>query len=495
MLARIAPENEFTDLLTSIFTASAVTGEPELTGQLGRAGLATELKLLIVIWVSPPYPAVPDGGELHGSRENQGRPDRPAGGRASGGRAAGGVVWGLTWGWGQSNPPPGGCSSPHGEAAVREVPGADCPRYLRCVGARPPGLACQPAPSTAASRCARTPSASASAAPRAEVIETSNSSASLPGRVGSGSGEALDHPQSPRDQRRGHVQQRALASERAEHGPHDLVGRLSVPVRRARGGAAAEGSPGRTRRSRTRPRPRPRSAGRWPGLPGAPSGEQRHPLEQPQLGIAGGVDDRGREHARAWLGLPYRPFGQCLCPHHAGAAVPRGAERREEDERLHPLALGRPDHPPGRDPGELLDRAPGWSRIQAVRCTTVVPRSAWRRRAGRRGPPARSAPVPARRPDAGDRAPGSAPEAFGEQPGQERRAHQAGPPVSKSTDRTMSVRRREARPLATDKEAMAYVIAEPCIGTRTTRVSRFAPSFIHPTPDEPGHDAVGAAVH
>jgi len=40
------------------------------------------------------------------------------------------------------------------------------------------------------------------------------------------------------------------------------------------------------------------------------------------------------------------------------------------------------------------------------------------------------------------------------------------------------------------KEAMAYVIAEPCIGTKDNSCVEVCPvDCIHPTPDEPGYDA------
>jgi hypothetical protein len=58
MLARIAPENEFTELLTATFTASSVTGEPELT-TYWEGGTPTEVKLFSAISGLATYPAVP----------------------------------------------------------------------------------------------------------------------------------------------------------------------------------------------------------------------------------------------------------------------------------------------------------------------------------------------------------------------------------------------------------------------------------------------------
>ena len=79
-------------------------------------------------------------------------------------------------------------------------------------------------------------------------------------------------------------------------------------------------------------------------------------------------------------GLDQRPLGDRLGAHQPRAAARRGAERGEEDE---PLA--RPARSAARTsrqvatPGELLDRAAGWSRITDARWTTVsTPRSAWR---------------------------------------------------------------------------------------------------------------------
>ena len=41
------------------------------------------------------------------------------------------------------------------------------------------------------------------------------------------------------------------------------------------------------------------------------------------------------------------------------------------------------------------------------------------------------------------------------------------------------------------KDRMAYVIAEPCIGTKDNSCVEVCPvDCIHPTPDEPGYDAV-----
>ena len=61
ILARIAPQDELTKLLTATFTASATTGEPEL-GTYWEGGVPTEVKLLSEI-VAPEfgidYPAVP----------------------------------------------------------------------------------------------------------------------------------------------------------------------------------------------------------------------------------------------------------------------------------------------------------------------------------------------------------------------------------------------------------------------------------------------------
>jgi ferredoxin len=49
---------------------------------------------------------------------------------------------------------------------------------------------------------------------------------------------------------------------------------------------------------------------------------------------------------------------------------------------------------------------------------------------------------------------------------------------------------RKKTPQTTGKKRMAYVIAEPCIGTKDNSCVEVCPvDCIHPTPDEPGYDA------
>ena len=86
--------------------------------------------------------------------------------------------------------------------------------------------------------------------------------------------------------------------------------------------------------------------------------------------------------------------------------------------------------------------------------------------------------------------------AFGDQAAQQRRAHQAGragkeqhhsynmPLPGKNPARPPKI------PPTNHKEPMAYVIAEPCIGTKDNSCVEVCPvDCIHPTPDEPGYDA------
>ena len=135
----------------------------------------------------------------------------------------------------------------------------------------------------------------------------------------------------------------------------------------------------------------------------------------------------------------------------------------------------------------------GWSRIEAARCTTVsTPRIALRNDGG-------SVEVAERDLHAhalGAQAPGIAHQAanlgpFGEQAPQQRGAHQAGR-AGKQQHASYNMRLPEGSPRKPTqrKKRMAYVIAEPCIGTKDNSCVEVCPvDCIHPTPDEPGYDA------
>ena len=98
---------------------------------------------------------------------------------------------------------------------------------------------------------------------------------------------------------------------------------------------------------------RPARAGNWHHR------EPRHALQEPQVGIAGRVDDRGSEDRVLQRGLHHGPLGDRLGPHQSRAAAGGGPEGREEHEPLHTRSLGRLHQSPRGDPGQLLDRAAG----------------------------------------------------------------------------------------------------------------------------------------
>ena len=134
----------------------------------------------------------------------------------------------------------------------------------------------------------------------------------------------------------------------------------------------------------------------------------------------------------------------------------------------------------------------GWSRIEAARWTTVsTPLRALRNEGGSaRSPSAictrtRCASEPARiAHQAAHRL------AFGEQAPQQPRAHQAGCAGKQQHDSYNMRPLREATQTDPRKKRMAYVIAEPCIGTKDNSCVEVCPvDCIHPTPDEPGYDA------
>ena len=71
-------------------------------------------------------------------------------------------------------------------------------------------------------------------------------------------------------------------------------------------------------------------------------GQPREALEQRQPGVARRVDDRGREHGRVQVRLADRLLGERLCAEEPRAMVGRGAEHGEEQEALHARSARRP---------------------------------------------------------------------------------------------------------------------------------------------------------
>ncbi len=135
----------------------------------------------------------------------------------------------------------------------------------------------------------------------------------------------------------------------------------------------------------------------------------------------------------------------------------------------------------------------GWSRIAAARCTTVWTPAHGVAEGGRVGEVAEG--------DLHPHALGAEPprvaheaahlRAFGQQAAQQRRAHQAGRAGKQEHD-SYNMPLPPGTPQQTDprKKRMAYVIAEPCIGTKDNSCVEVCPvDCIHPTPDEPGYDA------
>jgi ferredoxin len=64
------------------------------------------------------------------------------------------------------------------------------------------------------------------------------------------------------------------------------------------------------------------------------------------------------------------------------------------------------------------------------------------------------------------------------------------PPVGKRTDAANIPSPASSQQHDLRRKRMAYVIAEPCIGTKDNSCVEVCPvDCIHPTPDEPGYDA------
>src|SRR4029077_6017531 len=256
---------------------------------------------------------------------------------------------------------------------------------------------------------------------------------------------------------------------------------------------------------------------------------QRHPLQQRQPGVAGGVDDRGGKHRPVQIRLAYRLLRGRLCAVKARAVVCGSVECREEHEPSHARALCGPHDAPGGDPVELLDRAVRLiaNRRRQVHDRVHPPqRIAKRRRIGEVAE--RDLHAHAQRPQPARVAHQAAHvHPVIHEPAQQRRAHLPGgsgeeqhrPNLAESSKgemtrfrarwlilqsstirlATMSLARwtpslkwtsPEDTANPTGKKRMAYVIAEPCIGTKDNSCVEVCPvDCIHPTPEEPGYDA------
>src|SRR5262249_61695721 len=71
------------------------------------------------------------------------------------------------------------------------------------------------------------------------------------------------------------------------------------------------------------------------GAPGAGDGnrgQEPEAMQERDPGIAGPVDDRGREHGRLERGFRHRALPEGLRSEEPGALEERGTHRREEDE-------------------------------------------------------------------------------------------------------------------------------------------------------------------
>ena len=184
------------------------------------------------------------------------------------------------------------------------------------------------------------------------------------------------------------------------------------------------------------------------------------------------------------LGLGDRGVGQRLGALHPHRVVRRRAQRRDPHEVLGADALGGAQQPPGGQPVELLDRRAGLiacparevhDRVHAAQ--RVAPR-------GRIGEVAdRQLDPHALRPEL--------PWVTNQTANRGTASHQS------SHDRVAQQSRcaRQQEHVRTSAYAsivrMAYVIAEPCIGTKDNSCVEVCPvDCIHPTPDEPDYDTV-----
>ena len=221
---------------------------------------------------------------------------------------------------------------------------------------------------------------------------------------------------------------------------------------------------------------------------GATAGERHRrqpgePLQPRKPPVAGRVEQRAGERRRRDPGVRDRGRRERLGAVHPRGVVRGRAERHRPDEVLDPGALGGAQQAPGGDRVQLLQRR---SRLVALGGGQVDDRADPAQRmakGGRVGEVAdRELDVHPVRPDpagvAYQAAHGLPPP---DEPAEHRRAEQAGGTGQEQ-------HRAEATPTM---RAMAYVIAEPCIGTKDNSCVEVCPvDCIHPTPDEPDYDKV-----
>ena len=153
-------------------------------------------------------------------------------------------------------------------------------------------------------------------------------------------------------------------------------------------------------------------------------------------------------------------------------------------------ALGRAQQPPGREPLDLLERRPGLVALgagevhdRAHAAQRVAKRTGVREVADRQlDAHALGAEAPRIAHQSAD---GLAPRGQAAQHGGPEQARGAGQQEHADT------LARSARALPLRIRVMAYVIAEPCIGTKDNSCVEVCPvDCIHPTPDEPDYDKV-----
>ena len=223
---------------------------------------------------------------------------------------------------------------------------------------------------------------------------------------------------------------------------------------------------------------------------GDPAADQRHrgqvaePLDPAQVAVAGRVDQRVGERRRRDVGLADRRGGQRLRALHPHRVVRRRAERRDPDEVPRADALGGPQQAPRGEPVELLDRRP---RLIAGAAGEVHDGVHAPQRVAPRG---RIGQVPDRQLDPHPLRP--KPPRVTNQTTHRRAACDQPSHHGVAQQSRCSGHQKHCRsPAYATIPAMAYVIAEPCIGTKDNSCVEVCPvDCIHPTPDEPDYDTV-----
>jgi len=257
---------------------------------------------------------------------------------------------------------------------------------------------------------------------------------------------SLQQPQRPRHDRRGHVHQRPLPVQRAQHHAHDVVvaerlgpgelvtgcaagRRFGRPRAWTRSGAPPRASAGT--RARTRPRPPPRSAGRARGR----GLTRARRAAAPAAPAASATDRQGRRRSRGrrrWTrGSPRRPPAR-PAPWRGRRSARGGAWKRRARRRTRSARRPRARRPEpcarSRLPLSSSIEPRGWSRIEAARLhdrAHAAQRVAKRGRVGEVAE-ARSARARAVPPVAAGRARGSAPAALRPPGGATARSRPAG---------------------------------------------------------------------